>query len=129
MSDFKVEVLGRKAPRRRKRKPKTGKRTAALHPRRLAGALVIGILRWLLRPRFVAWTAAAMMAGAVIYGTPHLLVTHNCTGVGTPSVRCTQCRYVGVQGFHRLQSPNRDCPVVALFPVKWIKLKNTIVNH
>lgn len=129
MSDFKVEVLGRKGPRRRKQKPDLGKRTAALHPKRSAGARIVGALRWLLKPRFAAWTAAALIAGVITYGTPHLLVTYRCSNVGTASMRCSECRYFGMQGMRNQLGPNWDCPVIAMLPVNWKPVLRKVVGE
>lgn len=129
MSDFKIEVLGRKGPRPIRRKPQTGKRMAALQPKPTASARIIGALRWLLKPRFAAWTAAALIAGVVTYGTPHLLVTYRCSNVGTAGMRCSECRYFGVQGMRNQLGPNWNCPVIAMLPVNWKAVLRKVVGE
>lgn len=129
MSEFDVEILSRKGPRRRKRKPDKGKRTAALQPKPSAGALAFGLLRWLLKPRFMAWMSVAVIAGTLTYGTPHLLVTYRCGNVGTPAVRCSECRYIGVQGMREQLGPNWNCPVIAMLPFNWKAVVRKVVGE
>jgi hypothetical protein len=129
MSDFDVEILSRKGPRRRRRKPETNKRRTALQSKRSAGAIAFGVLRWLLRPRFVAWMPVALVAVTLTYGTPHLLVTYRCGGVGTPGLRCSECRYIGVQGMREKLGPNWNCPVIAMLPFNWKAVVRTVVGE
>ena len=60
MSKIKVEVVGRRAPRPRKRNPRTDLRAQALEGRRSTGARITGAAWWLLKPRVITWAAAAL---------------------------------------------------------------------
>lgn len=122
MSRIKVEVVSRNAPRPRKRRPDPEKRAAVLQGRRTTGACLAAALRWLIKPRVVTWGASALVFVTVAYGTPHLLVTYRCTGVGTQATRCFECRYFGMQGMREQLGPNWDCPVVTMLPVDWAPL-------
>ena len=129
MSDFDVEILSRKGPRRRRQKPNHDKRAKSLQSKRSAGALAFGALRWLLRPRFVGWMSVAVIAGTLTYGTPHLLVTYRCGGVGTPAVRCSECRYIGVQGMREQLGPNWNCSFIAMLPFNWKAVVRKVVGE
>ncbi|MCF8466207.1 MAG: hypothetical protein K9G33_02295 [Sneathiella sp.] len=123
MSEFKVEVLSRKAPRPRKRNRKREEeRFAAAGENRSFMQGVVPLLWWLLKPRRPLWVLGALAFVVVVYGTPHMLVTHNCYSVGTPGQRCSECRYFGVQGMRGYLGPNWDCPVIVMLPVNWSAL-------
>src|SRR6056297_1474644 len=102
MSKIKVEVLGRKAPRPRKRKPEPAKRQRALEARRARTDRIFAALRWLLKRRVATWLCAAALGVTVTYGTPHVLVTYSCIDGG----RCFECRYFGIQGMRSQLGPN-----------------------
>jgi len=129
MSDFDVEILSRKGPRRRKRKLDPGKRRKVLRAKPSVGLLVYGVLRGMLKPRVVVWLPVALIAGTLTYGTPHLLVTYRCGGVGTPAVRCSECRYIGVQGMREKLGPNWNCPVIAMLPFNWKAVVRKVVGE
>ena len=128
MSKIKVEVLGRKAPRPRKRKPEPTKRQRALETRRARADRIFAALRWLLKPRVATWLCAATLGVTITYGTPHVLVTYNCLGVGTPALRCSACRYFGVQGMRDQLGTHWDCPVFVMMPVDWAPLIRKLKN-
>lgn len=47
------------------------------------------------------WTLAALVAGGLIFGTPHMLVTYRCyIGRCTPE-RAYSCDYVGITGMKK----------------------------
>lgn len=125
MSEFKVEVLSRKAPRARKRKEE---RFAAIEKNRSFMQGVAPLLWWLIKPRRPIWVLGALAFVVVVYGTPHVLVTYNCYGVGTPGQRCSKCRYFGVQGMRGYLGPNWDCPVIVMLPVDWSALLGLLGN-
>ncbi|MET4129229.1 hypothetical protein [Roseovarius sp. MBR-6] len=122
MSRIKVEVVSRKAPRPRRRKRHFGQRMQALGGRRSMGARIVGAARWLMKPRALTWIAAALATVTVTFGTPHVLVTYRCNGVGTQATRCFECRYVGVQGMREYLGPQWNCPLVTMLPVNWSAL-------
>ena len=122
MSRIKVEVISRKAPRPRKRPAEPSKRQAALEGRRSTGERIFGALRWMLRRSVATWLCAAVLGVTVIYGTPHVLVTYKCLGVGTPALRCFECRYFGVQGMREQLGVQWNCPVFVMMPVDWAPL-------
>lgn len=128
MSEFKVEVLSRKAPRPRKRKRNDERLAAAGEDR----SMVLGVaafLWWLVKPRRPILVIGALAFVIAAYGTPHVLVTHNCSGIGTAGQRCTICRYFGVQGMRSDLGPNWDCPLVVMLPVNWRALIGLLDNE
>lgn len=128
MTDFRVEVLSRKAPRARKRKARRLERIPGEHNRRSNFRSMAALLWWLVKPRRPVWVLGALAFVLVAYGTPHVLVTYRCSGVGTPGLRCTECRYFGVQGMRSHLGPNWDCPVIAMLPVNWSALRTQLEN-
>lgn len=124
MSRIKVEVVGRKPPRPRKRPAEPSKRQRELEARRTRADSIIAALRWLLRPRVATWLSAAVIGVTVTYGTPHVLVTYNCIDGG----RCFECRYFGVQGMRSQLGPNWNCPVFVMMPVNWAPLIRKLTN-
>lgn len=127
MSEFQIEVLGKKAPRPRRRKPQVSGRIAALIKGRLGVVRTLAaVIWWLVKPRRPTWLIGGLAAVIVTFGTPHLLVTYNCTGVGSAGYRCTACRYVGVQGMRNHLGFNWDCPAVAMLPVNWRGLQRQL---
>ena len=124
MSRIKVEVIGRKAPRPRKRTAEPSKRRMTLEGRRSAGDRIFGALHWLLRRNVAAWLCATVLGVSVTYGTPHVLVTYRCTEGG----RCFECRYFGVQGMREQLGPQWNCPVFVMMPVDWAPLIRKLQN-
>lgn len=118
MSKFKVEVTSRKAPRAGQRKAR--RRAAAIEGRRSWGGLVFGVIAWLLKRSPASWAWTAVLCGAVVYGTPHLLVTYRCS-IHSPE-HCTSCSYFGVQGMRSHLSPPSRCPVIVFLPINWAAL-------
>lgn len=119
MSEFRVEILGRKAPKPNKRRRVVSDRAAVTrgNPGFLRSAL--RVTWWLVKPRRPTWALGAVAFVLIVYGTPHMLVTTNCTGTGTPGQRCFECRYLGVQGVRSHVGQNWNCPVIAMLPVNW----------
>mgnify|MGYP003661089105 CR=1 FL=1 len=105
-SEFSIEVVGRKAPRRDRKNRASVVPTKDAKTGNLLGALLAYVL--------------------VAHGTPHLLIAHNCTGVGTPGRHCTACRYVGVQGIRGHLGREFGCPVITMLPVNWAALGRTL---
>lgn len=128
MSKIKVEVVGRRAPRPRKRNPRTDLRAQALEGRRSTGARITGAAWWLLKPRVITWAAAALTAVTMTVGTPHVLVTYRCTGVGTQITRCFECRYFGIEGMRDHLGPQWNCPFVTMLPVNWSALITKVTS-
>lgn len=127
MSEFRIEVLSRKAPRARKRKGKDERLVS--DEKNYSFVLGTAILFWwLVKPRRPTWVVGTLAFVIIAYGTPHLLVTYNCNGVGTPLQRCTACRYFGMQGMTSQLGPNWDCPIVAMLPVNWSALLGLLGN-
>lgn len=67
-------------------------------------------------PRLVA--AAGLVIAALVFGTPHLLVTYHCMG-SCARVRAYSCDYLGIQGWRYDQQPRRGCAIVRLLPLKF----------
>ncbi|WP_375552559.1 hypothetical protein [Rhodophyticola porphyridii] len=125
MSKIKVEVIGRKAPRPRKRTAEPSKRRMTLEGRRSAGDRIFSALHWLLRRSVFAWLCAAVLGVSVTYGTPHVLVTYRCTDGG----RCFECQYFGVQGMREQSGAQWNCPVFVMMPVDWAPLIKLLTNQ
>lgn len=122
MRKFKVEVVGRKAPRAGRQKAR--RRAAAIDGRRSAGDRLFRVIVWLLKRRATTWVWAAVICGALLYGTPHLLITYRCS-IHSPD-HCTSCNYFGVQGMRSHLTPPSSCPVIVLLPINWAALRETI---
>ena len=125
MSEFRIDVLSRKAPRPRKRK---AQQIEIAQGGRNTLQFTLALLWWLVKPRRPTWVIGALAFVMIAYGTPHLLVTYNCSGYGTPLQRCTACRYFGMQGMRSQLGPNWDCPIVAMLPVNWSALIGLLGN-
>lgn len=119
MNKIRIEVLGKHAPRPNKRGPQVSERITAAQTERSLSHKVAGFVWFLLKPRRPTWAFGALALVIVTFGTPHLLVWHNCTGKGTPGSRCYECRYLGLQGVWSHMGPNWNCPVIAMIPVNW----------
>lgn len=119
MSEFRIDVLGRKAPRPRKLKPEVSDRVAAAQGKRSLLRFALTLLWWVVKPRRTTWVLGALAFVLIAYGTPHVLVTYTCTGIGTPGLRCYECRYLGVQGMRDHMGQSWNCPVIAMLPVNW----------
>lgn len=78
-----------------------------------------GVIWFVVKPRRPTWVLGALAFVLVAFGTPHLLVTYNCTGIGTQGARCYECRYLGVQGMRDHMGQSWNCPVIAMVPVNW----------
>jgi hypothetical protein len=72
---------------------------------------VLSIADWLdarLGVRF--WSVAGLVAASLIFGTPHMLVQHQCYG------RCGQyttefnCQYLGIRGWKVVDAEQGRCP-------------------
>ena len=87
---------------------------------------MLGLAWFIVKPRRPTWVLAATAYVLVAHGTPHLLIAHNCTGVGTPGLRCTACRYIGVQGMRSHLGREFGCPVITMLPVNWAALGRTL---
>lgn len=118
MSKFRIEVVGKKAPRPNKRGPQVSERIVAAQSERSTTRKVAGVVWFLVKPRRPTWALGALAFVLVTFGTPHLLVSGSCTGTGAGS-RCYECRYLGVQGVWSHMGPNWNCPVVAMIPMNW----------
>lgn len=103
MSEFNVEVAG-------------GQTIGPTDTRRQRA---MRALRWLLRPRIKVWLVLSLLAGGLLYGTPHLLITYRCQKSGGKCQVFTDCNYVGVQGW-RAAYPDQDrCSYLRLLPIRW----------
>ena len=124
-SEFSIEVVGRKALRRDRKNRASVVPTKDAKTGNLLGAL-LGLAWFMVKPRRPTWVLAATAYVLVAHGTPHLLIAHNCTGVGTPGRHCTACRYVGVQGIRGHLGREFGCPVITMLPVNWAALGRTL---
>ena len=118
MSKFRIEVVGKKAPRPNKRGPRVSERIVAAQSERSTTRKVAGFAWFLVKPRRPTWALGALAFVLVTFGTPHLLVSGSCTGTGAGS-RCYECRYLGLQGVWSHMGPNWNCPVIAMIPMNW----------
>ncbi|AKO96664.1 hypothetical protein MALG_01480 [Marinovum algicola DG 898] len=128
MSEFKIEVVGRKGPRPKKPKPNGGKRPTILDARRTARLRKLRALLWLLKPRVATWGLAAIVYVVTAYGTPHLLVSFRCGGSGS-HVHCASCTYFGLQGMRTQYGRDGACWIVTLLPVDWRAVRSLIVSR
>lgn len=126
MSEFRIEVLGKKAPRPNKRKPQRGERIAAPQSERSLTRRIAGVVWFVVKPRRPTWVLGALAFVLVAFGTPHLLMTYNCTGIGTQGARCYECRYLGLQGVQSHMRQNWNCPAIAMVPVNWRVLRRQL---
>lgn len=126
MSEFRIEVLGKKAPRPNKRKPLLSERIAAPQGERSLTRKLAGVAWFVVKPRRMSWSLGALAFVLVAFGTPHLLVSGSCTGIGTPGSRCYECRYLGLQGVQSHMGQNWNCPVIAMVPVNWRVLRRQL---
>tara|TARA_R110002049_G_scaffold299134_1_gene489236 strand:+ start:2713 stop:3099 length:387 start_codon:yes stop_codon:yes gene_type:complete len=118
MSKIKVEVLGKKAPRPNRRAQKVSKRITTAQSERNLTRKVVSFVWFVVKPRRPTWALGALAFVLASFGTPHLLLSHDCTGTGAGS-RCYECRYGGFQGVWSHMGPNWNCPAVAMIPVNW----------
>lgn len=121
MSDFEIKVVGKNAPRARRRK-RQPRRPEIIQPKRSALRIAARVLWFIAKPRSGTWTVGALVFVVVAFGTPHLLISAQCSGYGTRVQRCTHCNYLGVQGFRLLPDKNWQCPMVAMVSVDWAAL-------
>lgn len=64
------------------------------------------------RPRL--WIGAGLVFTALVFGTPHLLVTYHCYGSCNPG-RAYACDYLGIGGWRASAQPVQDsCPIIRL---------------
>lgn len=126
MSEIRVEVLGKKTPKPRKERRTVTDRVAVTQGNGSALRSVLGLAWWVVKPRRPTWVLGALAFVLIVYGTPHVLVSTNCTGTGTPGSRCYECRYLGVQGVRSHMGPHWNCPVIAMIPVNWRVLKRQL---
>ena len=103
MPEFNVEVVGGQDVR-----PGPTKKQRAMRA-----------LHWLFRPRIKTWLAISLGAGALIYGTPHLLITYSCYKSGGTCQVFTDCNYFGVQGWRAGYPDQGRCPYLRLLPIRW----------
>jgi len=76
-------------------------------------------LRWLIRPRVKVWLVLGLLAGCLLYGTPHLLITYRCHKSGGKCQVFTACNYVGVQGWRAAYPDRGRCAYLRLLPIRW----------
>ncbi|WP_210880378.1 hypothetical protein [Roseovarius autotrophicus] len=69
MTDFRIDVLGRKAPRPRKLKPEVNDRVAAAQGKRSVLRFALGLLWWVVKPRRPTWVLGALAFVLIAYGT------------------------------------------------------------
>lgn len=126
MTEIRVVVLSRTAPRPGSRKRRTPEQAAGMPERRSALVVALRAAWWIVKPRRATWTLGAVVAVVIGFGTPHLLITYRCLWVGTPGQRCSECRYFGVQGMRTHVGPDQDCPVIVMLPVDWRALRQSL---
>jgi len=76
-------------------------------------------LRWLIRPRIKTWLVLGLVAGCLLYGTPHLLITYRCHKSGGKCQVFADCNYVGVQGWRAAYPDQGRCSYLRLLPIRW----------
>lgn len=126
MTEFRVIVLSKKAPRSGTRKRRTPEQAAGMTPKRGPFGLVARAAWWIVKPRRATWALGALAAVVIGYGTPHLLITYRCPRVITSAQVCAECRYFGFQGMRTHVGLSGDCPVLVMLPVDWGALAQTL---
>jgi len=77
----------------------------------------LSVEKLLEHPRLVV--AAGLVLTALVFGTPHLLVTYQCMG-GCTRARAYSCDYLGIQGWRNNQRPMQGgCRLIRIIPLKF----------
>lgn len=54
------------------------------------------------------WTLVVIVAGGLIFGTPHILGTYRCHGECTRE-RAFECEYLGIRGVRAAKATDQGC--------------------
>lgn len=83
---------------------------------------------WLRGPRTGLFAMLAIGYVLVAHGTPHILDTYRCSGVGTLGKCCYDCGYIGVGGVCPYMGRDWECPVFVMLPLKLNRARQVSVR-